>query len=231
MEESLVMSSPPTSWSLVQGAAQGLDGARAEFAMRYEPVLRAYLGARWRNTPRATDVDDAVQEIFLECMKEGGALQRVDPDRTGGFRAFLYGVARRVALRYETGHGRKRPGRLSTAAGETAPADDASLDRVFDRAFAQSTMQCAIRRQTELAAEGGKDALERVELLRLRFQEGLPIREIAARWERDPALVHRAYAKARAEFHEALLDVLEFNGAPSRAEAERRAAELLEFLD
>ena len=107
-----------TCWSLIRDAAGGIDQAKEDFALKYEPVLRAYLGARWRGSPRIADLEDAVQEIFVECLKEGGVLERVDPDRGGGFRAFLYGVARRVALRYETGHGRKRPDRLQTAVVE-----------------------------------------------------------------------------------------------------------------
>ena len=214
----------------MRDAAQGLDAARDDFALRYESVLRAYLGARWRMSPRAADLDDAVQEIFVECLREGGVLEKADPERAGGFRAFLYGVARRVALRYETGHGRKRASRLSTEAGQMLTTDDAELSRVFDQSFARSTMRSAMRRQIELAGERDDQALERVELLRLRFQDGLPIRDIARRWKRDPALVHRAYAKARAEFHDALLEVIEFNGAASRQEAERRATELLDLL-
>ena len=34
--------------------------------------------------------------MFLTCFREGGALDRVDPARAGGFRAFLYGIARNV---------------------------------------------------------------------------------------------------------------------------------------
>lgn len=224
------METPPTCWSLVRDAAEGAAGALEAFALRYESPLRAYLGARWRGTRNVAHVDDAVQDVFLECIKEGGVLGKADPGRSGGFRAFLYGVARRVALRYETGHGRKQADRLSTEAGQAVEADAPSLSRLFDQAFAQATMREAVRRQTELAAERGDEALARVELLRLRFQEGLPIREIAKRWEREPALVHRAYAKARAEFREALLEVIEFNGASTRKEAEERAAELFDML-
>ena len=220
-----------TCWTLIRDAADGLGAAREDFARRYEPVLRAYLGARWRGSPRAADVDDAVQEIFVECLKGGGALERVDPEKGSGFRAFLYGVARRVALRYETGHGRKREARLPTAAVEQViPKDEAGLSKVFDQAFAQSVMRDAVKRQTELAAERGEDAQRRVELLRLRFEEGHPSREIARLWDTDPALVHRAYAKARAEFQDALIEVIQFNGADSREAARRRAEELLRLL-
>jgi predicted DNA-binding protein (UPF0251 family) len=50
-----------------------------------------------------------------------------------------------------------------------------------------------------------------VELLRLRFQENLPIREIARSWGLQTGVVHREYAKARSEFKAALLQVLVFH--------------------
>ncbi|MBK8268830.1 MAG: hypothetical protein IPK83_11220 [Planctomycetes bacterium] len=35
------------------------------------------------------DLDDAVQDVFLECFRPDGALDRLDVHRPGGFRAFL----------------------------------------------------------------------------------------------------------------------------------------------
>ena len=46
----------------------------------------------------------------------------------------------------------------------------------------------------------------------------------------EAARVHRAYARARKEFHAALVDVMEFNGAASRTHAKQRAEELLQLL-
>ena len=48
-------------------------------------------------------------------------------------------------------------------------------------------------------------------LLRLRFHEELPIREIAARWQEDPARLHHEYATARDEFRTALRAVVAFH--------------------
>ena len=45
------MSADSTRWTVVRDAARGCAASRAEFARRYEPVIRAYLGARWRGTP------------------------------------------------------------------------------------------------------------------------------------------------------------------------------------
>ena len=61
-------------------------------------------------------------------------------------------------------------------------------------------------------------AIRRVEILRLRFEEGLPIREIARKWNAEAAALHREYAKAREEFHAALKEVVAFH-LPERPEA------------
>ena len=46
--------------------------------------------------------EDAVQEVFVECFRRGGALEAVGAGRVPGFRAFLYGVIRNVARRFES---------------------------------------------------------------------------------------------------------------------------------
>jgi RNA polymerase sigma-70 factor (ECF subfamily) len=80
------------------------------------------------------------------------------------------------------------------------------------------------------AAEGGSEAGQRVELLRLRFEENLPIRAIAALWKTDAARLHHAYALARQEFRAALLAVVAFHQPGSPAELEQEVASLLKAL-
>jgi RNA polymerase sigma-70 factor (ECF subfamily) len=72
--------------------------------------------------------------------------------------------------------------------------------------------------------------MRRVELLRLRFEENLPIRTIAERWGVDAARLHHAYAMARQEFKAALLEVVAFHHAGSPVELEQEAASLLRAL-
>ena len=76
---------------MIDAAARGGDDDRAAFARRYSGVVGAYFGARWRVSPLASDAEDACQEVFVECFKNGGALERVEPGRPGGFRGFLFG--------------------------------------------------------------------------------------------------------------------------------------------
>ncbi|NNF41685.1 MAG: sigma-70 family RNA polymerase sigma factor [Phycisphaerales bacterium] len=216
-----------TCWTIVRGAAAGRAGDRRQFAERYLGVVRAYLIARWRGTPLIQELDDAIQEVFVESFRPGGALERVDAERaSAGFRGFLLGVVRNVARRIEQRQGR---GRQVPAEATPANGADETLSRVFDRAWARTVMREAAARQRERAA-GAPDAEQRVELLRLRFHEDLPIRRIAELWGADPEALHREYARARREFRAALTDVVAFHhpGAPAAIDAE--CVELVRLL-
>src|SRR5262245_53103142 len=95
-----------TCWTVIHAAAAGSARDREEFARRYGPVVRTYLASRWRSSPCLQQLDDAVQEVFVECFRPDGVLARAERDR--GFRPFLYGVARNVARRIETERVRHR---------------------------------------------------------------------------------------------------------------------------
>ena len=217
-----------TCWTLIQGAARGTDAAREDFARRYLPVVRAYLVERWRSSFLAGEVDDASQEVFIECFREGGALQRADPAR--GFRPFLYGTVRNVARRMEERAARRtRDKEKDSFHPEQFSSDEEHLSVVFDKAWAAEIMREAAEHLRARAAAEGEAATRRVDLLTLRFQEGLPIRAIAERWGVDTARLHHDYARARDEFKQALLDVLAFH-QPDATVAARECDLLLEIL-
>jgi RNA polymerase sigma-70 factor (ECF subfamily) len=209
-----------TCWTMIRAAADGGRSARERCGRAYLPVVRAYLAARWRGA--AVDVDDAVQDVFVECFRGGGALEKVEAGRSGGFRAFLIGVARNVARRFEDR--RRADGSLpdGVAADETGPAE------AFERAWARTLLREAARLQGKAAEERDEAARRRVELLQLRFQDGRPIRDIARQWGVDPAKLHREYAVAREEFRSALREVVAFHhpGAPT-ADVERICLDLV----
>jgi RNA polymerase sigma factor (sigma-70 family) len=195
-----------TRWTVILGAAAGQPLAREEFARRYEGVIRAYLGARWRGTPFVPEIDDATQDVFVECFKENGALARVDPGHRGGFRTFLFAVVRNVARRFEERRALRRE--RQAPSDLDVPGADETASRAFDRAWARTIMGEATRLMTERARAGGTAAERRVELLRLRFADGRPPREIAEAWGLKPAQVQYEYKRARDEFQAALLDVV-----------------------
>jgi RNA polymerase sigma factor (sigma-70 family) len=221
-----------TSWTLIEAAARGDSTARASFSRRYLPLIRAYLGARWSGTTLAAELDDAVQEVFVDCFRVGGVLERADPERASGFRAFLYGVVTRAAQRIEVRRARERVRREDGGGFEPdrIPGREESLSRVFDREWAMSVMREAAELQSLRAREKGPEALRRVDLLHLRFHEGMPIRDIARLWNTDAARLHHDYAQARKEFTEALREVvglLEPNPAGSLEEECSRLMDLL----
>jgi RNA polymerase sigma-70 factor (ECF subfamily) len=218
------MSAPDdaTCWTLIRDAAGGDPAARERFAHVYLPVVRAYFAARWCGR---RDADDAAQDVFVECFRTGGLLEKVDPNRPGGFRAFLLGAARNVARRHEAGK------HLDARLPADLPADDTGPEHVFDRAWARALLREAAAAQQQTSARAGPAAVRRVQLLRLRFGDGLPIRDIAARWGEDAARLHHEYATARDEFRAALREVVAFHHPNATAgEIDRACGDLLRVL-
>ncbi len=216
--------------SLIQRAAAGHGDDRSLFSRQYMTVVHDYIAARWRGTAWADQVDDAVQQVFVECFKDRGALESYDPDRKGGFRAFLFGVIRNVTHRVEREGARRgdREGDLGTVQARAIPADDATPSKVFDRAWAMGIVGQAKDRMRQLSVAKGAAARRRWELLRQRFEQGQPIREIAAAWQENPADLHRWYRRAREEFEDCLRQVIAYHGigdaADTRAECDRLVA-------
>jgi RNA polymerase sigma-70 factor (ECF subfamily) len=221
-----------TCWTLLREAAAGGETARAEFAARYAIVVRAYLAARWRGAPHLQDLDDTVQDVFIECLRDGGLLERARSDTPGGFRAYLFGAVRHVAHRAEARRARQFVRELADGVElDAIHAGEDTLSKVFDRAWAKAVMRDAAERQAIVAASAGEASVRRVELLKLRFHEGRPIREIAQLWGIDAAIVHHEYARARHEFKSALRDVIAFHHPDSPEEVDRECAQLLSLLE
>jgi RNA polymerase sigma-70 factor (ECF subfamily) len=218
-----------TSWTLIHAAASGDEEARAEFVRRYLPAVRAYLFARWQGGSTRAEVDDAVQEVVLECLRDGGALDTAGAGRVEEFRAFLLGVVRNVALRAERKRGRIGAREEHAPTAFEPPADEATLSTIFDRAWARTLMRAAGELQVSRARSGDEDARRRLELLKLRFEEGLPIRRIAELWGKDPAWVHHEYARARRDFLDALREVVASHHPGSPDAVARITRELLQM--
>ncbi len=213
-----------TCWTLIHRAADGDREAVEDFARFYEPIIRAYLSIRWNNSMKNRDLDDAVQDVFVACFGERGALNRVDPQRPNGFRAFLFGVIRNIARRHENKH-------LPSLLIEEPLDEGTGVSAAFEREFARSLMRQAAGVQNSNAQAKGPEAIRRHALLGLRFRENLPIREIARRWEVDAAWLHHQYATAREEFRAALKHVIKFHQPESTdAEIEAECLNLIKSL-
>lgn len=196
-----------TSWTLIEGAAAGGAEDRETFVRRYGPAVRGYLASRWAGSRLLSYLQDAEQDVFFECFRQDGALESVERRRRYGFRAFLFGVVRNVARMNEARFQSHGGAPLEVTADNVAGNED-SPSRAYDHAWARSILQETAELQEQQARAAGNEALRRVALLKLRFQEGLSIREISARWQIDPVRVHHDYARARTEFKQALATVL-----------------------
>lgn len=220
-----------TCWSLIQRASAGEAEGRRRFAGHYEAFVRALLSARWRGSPLVGELEDAIQDVFVECFRAGGVLRRAESDCVRAFRPFLVGVVRNIARRVE---GRRRALTFSDALPEDGSGDTPSgiaseIDppsREVERAWARALMGEARDLLEARGREAGEDAQRRLALLELRFQEGVPIREIARRWGADPTRLHRDFDRARREYRAALIDVVAVHHPGSAAEVERTCGHL-----
>lgn len=217
-----------TIWTLIEEAGGGGAGPRDAFARAYLPLVRRYLGERWRGSPLAEEVEDAAQDVLVECLKGGGILERAERGRPRGFRAFLFGAVRNVARRHET----ERAGPARPRTGSQVPgvrAREEELGDLLDREWARALVRQAAEHHRRTALARGAVAREGVELLRLHFEEGLALREIATRWNVDPAVVHRRYRQAREQFKRSLRKVVDFH-QPGRGGVDAECRRLLEIL-
>lgn len=222
---------PETSWTLIRGAAGGDEPARAEFARRYLPIVRAYLRARWAKRLGPEELDDAVQDAFVECLREEGLLERARSGTPAGFRAFLYGALRNVARRVEDRRCNRRdaPGSRSFPA-EVLEDREERLSRVYERAWARALVREATETYAKRGRRKGGAARSRVELLEQRFQEELGIAQIARKRGVEAAVLHHEYARARQEFLEVLREVVAIHNPSAPEVVEREVRELLSSL-
>ncbi|HEX5051012.1 MAG TPA: sigma-70 family RNA polymerase sigma factor [Planctomycetota bacterium] len=218
---------PETRWSLIARAADGDAEARNRFGALYMPLVRSFFEARWRHSWLAAEVADATQEVFVDCFRPNGALGRADAAR-GEFRGFLFGVVRNVALRFES---RARTRERGSGVPTPELADDEPRASVmFDRVWSQDLMRRAGERMRALAEVGDDGMRQRMQLLGLRFTEGLPIRTIAARWGVDADVLHRAYARAREEFKQCLRSIVAEHAVRTEADLDAECRRIFDGL-
>jgi RNA polymerase sigma factor (sigma-70 family) len=217
-----------TAWSVIKGAGAGEQGARERFAAAYGVVIRAYLSARWRLPQEHQEIDDGTQEVFVQCFKPGGALQGVDPSGPARFRTYLYAIVRHVAERIERSNGRRRLAQEPSAGLDELELAEATLSRVFDRAWVGMITRRAWLLMAARSEEGGRD---RIQILDLRFREGLQSGEIAARLHLDPGYVYQQLRNAKRDFRAALVEVVgSYHPGASREEIEARCVDLTGLL-
>ena len=218
-----------TCWTVIRAAASGDSAARSTFANTYEATVRGYIEIRWRGRVLANEAGDAVQEVFIECLKPGGVLERADADQ-GELRGLLRRVTQNVARRFEERaikKGRIRPEQSDWLA--ELQSDEPGQATAFDRCWAHSIIEETTLRFRKLAAKDGKAGQQRIDLLERRFGSDEPIREIAASWNLPAQDLHNAYKKARKEFYHCLREVMSFH-RPNTTDLERECRTVLAMI-
>ena len=76
---------------------------------------------------------------------------------------------------------------------------------------------------------GGRE-VRRVEILRLRFEKGLPVREIQEQLEMTPELAHKEYARARKSYRAVLEDVVAAHYPGARDDLAEMCREVMRLL-
>ena len=218
-----------TSWSLIHRAAADDESARELFVKRYFPVVRSYLAARWKGDKRGDDLNDAIQDVFVECLRAGGVLDRIEDLRKNSFRGFFYGVIRNVARTHERRWIKSGEETVDESISGLRSADE-SLSRVFDRAWARAVIKEAIDYMKDQARVQDVAAVRRIDLLRLRFFESTPVREIAEQWAEPAEKLHRELTKAREEFAECLREVLRMQLGGNHERIDHHLSRLRELL-
>ena len=155
-----------------------------------------------------------MQEVFVECFRAAGTGRRLNR-RTRADSGNSYGCDAERRTPSRARHVRRRL--VADFDPDALPGDDESLSLAFDRAWARALLGEAARLQAQRAAAVSSAALQRVELLRLRFQAGMPPRDIARLWKVDAAEVYREYDTARDEFRDCLRAVTAWTGTPTTA--------------
>lgn len=222
--------SQTTSWNLVQRAVNGAAEGRERFAEVYSEPIRAYLGNRWRGQAQHRDLDDAVQDVFVECFRPGGALARLDVEKCSSFRAFLFGVVRNVALRFEQRRARQQRRQPQAQDLDALPHGADTLSHHFDRAWAHNLLRVAIQTLAAEAQRDGPEAVRRLQILRARFQDGVPIRDLARQWGEDATQLHRQFARAKRDFERVLRQLLAPRPDAAAAELDQEIDFLLSLL-
>jgi len=213
-----------TCWSVIEEAAAGSSAARELLARQFAPVLRAYLIARWKDSPCRTQIVPAIEET-LAALVQSAPVQSLpafeeDPAvARPGLRRHLHALAKTVARNIEVRQWGDGPGSVPTSdSAETVevPPDDRGLAQHFERAWAQALVRAAA---THMSAQAASDSTMRrpFELLQLHFGEGLAFSEIAARWQTDVTSLQADYADARSVFRAILRELVAYYLAPSSA--------------
>ncbi|MCA8957644.1 MAG: sigma-70 family RNA polymerase sigma factor [Planctomycetes bacterium] len=223
---------PDQPWRMIAAAAAGDPEARAAFVEAFQPTIRAALERDLKGHLGQPDViDDLVQEVFVECFKQGGALQRADPTRD--FKSFLLGIVANIRRRAWEVHTRRR---LEQEGEPHELPDDSGVSVTLDRRYAKELFRAALEHVKQRAVSARGRSFNAHDLLIRRYRDDEAPRAIAASIRSDGGectakQVSDAAGKAKDEFRDALETELRARHPDCSAEEiSRMGAELLTLI-
>ncbi len=200
-----------TRWTLVLLARGESDAGRAalgELCEAYYAPVQAFIRVTVRDDEKARDL---TQDFFARVLR-GGAFDRADPDR-GRFRSFLLGAVKHfLSDMRDRERAQKRGGGLEAVPIEpgtdTSPGFDATdpravtPDSIFDRQWAFTLLDRALRQLGEELAAGGK--ADHFDVLKpwLTGAAATPQSEVAARLGLSENAVKVAIHRLRTRFRD-----------------------------
>lgn len=225
-----------TRWTLVLRARGESDAGRAalgELCEAYYAPVQAFIRVTVRDDEKARDL---TQEFFARVLR-GGAFDRAEPDR-GRFRSFLLGAVKHfLSDMRDRDRARKRGGDVEvlplepgtdTSPGFDAPDPHAAVsDAVFDRQWAFTLLDRALRQLGEELASAGK--VDHFDMLKPWLTGGAnaPQSEVATRLGLSENAVKVAIHRLRARFRE----LVKAEIAQTLAEPTHVAGELNYLID
>jgi RNA polymerase sigma factor (sigma-70 family) len=205
-------------WNLIRRAADGDAHAREQFVEAYAPVIRATMTKlRWGHSP-TQDIDDAIQDTFVDLLRPRGALERFDPKRCPSFLAYLRGVVRNIARRRARQASRARERQVQPAVIGRIPSLTRSASRAHEVKLAEARVRTAWKRW----ARSAKNEYQRLRvwILEQRFHEGKGIAEMARDRGLCPAVVDYHYRFALRELRKTLRKVIREQEPSARVDEE-----------
>ncbi len=152
---------------LMRAVCQKDRRARATLYLKYAPQVKSYIASQ---VGSVADTEDLVQEVFLQVCQGKGHY-----DSSKGVKSYIFGIARNMIRRYH---------RRTKRSPRTMPAD--SINGL--------SLNHHIRERLDPGARIGVDQFKRIvrgietalppkarEAVRLRFVEGLSLKEAAAK--------------------------------------------------
>lgn len=196
----------PRCWQEALAAARGDAAARAAFWAHHARQIHAWLWLRWRHGTLRSSLDDAAQEVYLECFRPGGAMAHLDPTRAHhGLAPFLRAIVRNVAQRFERARRREREHREAYATGRATTDAGVANDTAHGAVDHEQLAAALARLERDDPEHDGPHSLRT--FVRLHFEQGLPVRAIAHAWHELPAHVHDLRRRACRHLRACLRDV------------------------